>query len=502
MSEVVSCSKTSLPRELDVSVSISRPLTELATDMTMICFATPDVDFLPDNNRVQFFSSLSGVEDAVGTTSSAYAAARAFFARTDRPTTMAIGRIFEEPTAARLESGALTNINYLMGVTDGSLQIDVNGQNYQIKDIDFSSCTSAQEILVVVNTVIQTSGAPVTVGVDTTTHHITITTTTTGDGAELSYMYTLEGVGTDISGFCMCTEDTATSLIQGYTPSGITSELALIKKASACLGNPIYGWVLDSKYRDSDDAKLVMDWAEANTPCILSLCTNSANAYNTSNTDCVVAYGYDKQFKNTCIIYHHSGSDYPDMSYLALALSVNYALENSTLTMKFKQLDGIATSPLTESQVTALDSRNCNCYVLVGNSSSVVREGKQCADTWFTDSRVNLDNYKEELQVEVYNVFLRNKKIPYTTAGQSLLISACSKINARYTSNGTFADREVEDTTTENGVKVLPATIITPATVAGATASERASRIAPPIAITAYEAGAMHSVAVDVSVYN
>ena len=32
--------------------------------------------------------------------------------------------------------------------------------------------------------------------------------------------------------------------------------------------------------------------------------------------------------------------------------------------------------------------------------------------------------------------------------------------------------------------------------------SERAARIAPPIAITAYEAGAFHSVAIAVSVYN
>ena len=499
---VVNCPKTSLPRELDVSVSISRPLTEIATDMTMICFCTPNCEFSADTNRVQYFSSLDGVIEACGTATAPYYAASAFFARTTRPTTMAIGRIFEDPTPAVLESGALTNINYLMGVTDGSLKISVNGQDYEITNIDFSSCTSISEILTVVNTVIQQSGAPVTVSVDQTVHHIKIATTTTGDGAELSYMETIEGVGTDISGFCMCTKDTATSLIQGYTPGDIASELSLIRKAAKCNGKDFYGLVLDSKYRDTDNAKLAMDWAESNAPAYLSLATNSANAYNTSNVDSVVYYGWDKQYKRTSIIYHHDESEYPDMSYIALALSTNYGLQDSTLTMKFKQLDGISTSPLTETQVSNLKARNCNCYVLVGNSSSVVREGCQCADTWFTDSLVNLDNYKEELQVEVYNVFLRNKKVPYTTAGQNLLISACSKINNKYTRNGTFADREVEDDTTETGVKVLPATIITPATVASATASERASRIAPPIAITAYEAGAMHSVAVDVSVYN
>ena len=502
MSDVVQCPKTSLPRSLDVSVSLSRPLTELATDMTLICFATPNCDFEPDNRRIQYFSSLDAVAEACGVASAPYYAASAFFSRDTRPTTMAIGRIFTEGTPAKLESGTLSNVQYLMGITDGSVQIDVNGQNYQITNIDFSECTTVQEILAVVDKVIQTSGAPVNVAVDTNTHHITLTTTNTGDGAELSYMYAIEGVGTDISTFCQCTESTATSLIQGYTPGDIKSELTLIRKAAKCNSKDCYGWVLDAQFRDTDDCKLAMDWAEANAPCYLSVCTNSPNAYNTANTDSVAYYGWDKQYKRTSIIYHHDSSAYPDMSYIALALSVNYALQDSTLTMKFKQLDGVATSPLTETQVTALDARNVNCYVLMGNSSSVIREGKQCADTWFTDSLVNLDNYKEELQVEVYNVFLRNKKVPYTTAGQNLLVSAATKINNRYTRNGTFADREVEDSTTESGIKVLPATSIVPSAVAGATASERASRIAPPIAITAYEAGAMHSVSIDVSVYN
>ena len=163
-------------------------------------------------------------------------------------------------------------------------------------------------------------------------------------------------------------------------------------------------------------------------------------------------------YRRTFTFYHDNPQVYPEMSYLALALSVNYALNSSTLTMKFKQLPGISTVPLTETQLAALESRRINTYVSIGNTSSVIREGVQAASDWFTDSLVNLDNYKEELQVEVYN--------------------------------------------TETGYDTLPATSITPASVAGATMSERAARIAPPIAITAYEAGAFHSVAIAVSVYN
>ena len=190
------------------------------------------------------------------------------------------------------------------------------------------------------------------------------------------------------------------------------------------------------------------------------------------------------------------------MSYAALALSVNYALENSTLTMKFKQLTGIETVPLTETQLSSLKARRINTYVSLGNSSSVVREGVQSADSWFTDSHVNLSNYKEELQVEVFNVFMRNKKVKYTSTGQDLLVSAAAKINSRYIRNGTFADREEETTDNETGYKTFPACTITPAPIYSATTSERANRVAPPIAIVAYEAGALHSVAIDVTVYN
>jgi len=52
---VVSCAKTSLPRSLDVPVSLSRSVAETATDMTMMCFVTPGVAFPPGNDRVQFF---------------------------------------------------------------------------------------------------------------------------------------------------------------------------------------------------------------------------------------------------------------------------------------------------------------------------------------------------------------------------------------------------------------------------------------------------------------
>lgn len=657
---VVSCAKTSLPRSLDVPVSLSRSVAETATDMTMMCFVTPGVAFPPGNNRVQFFSTFEAVQGAVPENSEAIFAAQAFFNRSDRPQTMCIGRVFTNPTngtlvsgpitlsnlanvqnggftisvgdasytvanltfglnptmtdvirqlntqmsafantvanadgesltittknvgdgsdisyagtpteftdvspllkltsttgasiengeettenaPAKLVSGTITDLSGFENLTDGSFDIEVDGAKVQVRDVT----TGASVTLVSLASILTSKmTGKATFVADTSKNQLILTTTSTGTASELAYAVTASpAAGTDISALLKLTQSTATSLVQGtatnqkgegvtigyassassitdlsailaltqstaasridgYTPGGLVSEVALIQTAARCAGRSVFAWTLDRQYRDTQDQKDFADWAEAQDQAYFSACTNSVQAYNTADTTNIGFYAHNKGYIKTSVMYHNNPQVYPDVSYAALALSVNYALENSTLTMKFKQLTGIETVPLTETQLSSLKARRINTYVSMGNSSSVVREGVQSADSWFTDSHVNLSNYKEELQVEVFNVFMRNKKVKYTSAGQDLLVSAAAKINNRYIRNGTFADREEETTDNETGYTTLPACTITPAPIYSATTSERANRVAPPIAIVAYEAGAFHSVAIDVTVYN
>lgn len=611
---VVSCAKTSLPRSLDVPVSLSRSVAETATDMTMMCFVTPGVAFPPGNDRVQFFSTFDAVQVAVPENSEAIFAAQAFFNRSDRPQTMCIGRVFTAPTNGALVSGSITLSN-LANVQNGGFTISVGDTSYTVANLTFGLNPTMADVTRQLNA--QMSAFANTVA-NADGKSVTITTSAIGDGADISYAGTpteftdvstllkltsatgasiAEGhastpakltsgeialadlynvtdgamtlvmngatvnlcglnfatygssltlnevvqiltvaigssglvetsgqsivistsqqgadvtIGyasfassiTDLSSILALTQSTAASRIDGYTPGGLVSEVALIQTAARCAGRSVFAWTLDRQYRDTQDQKDFADWAEAQDQAYFSACTNSVQAYNTADTTNIGFYAHNKGYIKTSVMYHNNPQVYPDVSYAALALSVNYALENSTLTMKFKQLTGIETVPLTETQLSSLKARRINTYVSMGNSSSVVREGVQSADSWFTDSHVNLSNYKEELQVEVFNVFMRNKKVKYTSAGQDLLVSAAAKINNRYIRNGTFADREEETTDNETGYTTLPACTITPAPIYSATTSERANRVAPPITIVAYEAGAFHSVAIDVTVYN
>jgi hypothetical protein len=404
-----------------------------------------------------------------------------------------------ENTPAKLVSGTITDLSDLYNVTDGAMTLDMNGVTLNLHGLNFATYRSSltlNEVVQILTAAIGSNGL-----VEVSGQSIVISTSQQGADVTIGYASSASSI-TDLSSILALTQSTAASRIDGYAPGGLVSEVALIQTAARCAGRSVFAWTLDRQYRDTQDQKDFADWAEAQDQAYFSACTNSVQAYNTADTTNIGFYAHNKGYIKTSVMYHNNPQVYPDVSYAALALSVNYALENSTLTMKFKQLTGIETVPLTETQLSSLKARRINTYVSMGNSSSVVREGVQSADSWFTDSHVNLSNYKEELQVEVFNVFMRNKKVKYTSAGQDLLVSAAAKINNRYIRNGTFADREEETTDNETGYTTLPACTITPAPIYSATTSERANRVAPPIAIVAYEAGAFHSVAIDVTVYN
>ena len=128
------------------------------------------------------------------------------------------------------------------------------------------------------------------------------------------------------------------------------------------------------------------------------------------------------------------------------------------------------------------------------------REGATESAAYFMDDTINLDNFVEDLSVAVYNVFLMNKKVPYTTKGQLMLVDACINVGNQYIYNGTFADRLIADPTVKSGVSTVQAVQVIPTPIQNMSAAQIASRIGPPIDILGQLAGAIHSVAIAVEV--
>ena len=276
------------------------------------------------------------------------------------------------------------------------------------------------------------------------------------------------------------------------------AEIALIQAASVANAKPIYGWILDASFRDTAHQVAFADWIVTQPFGVAVLVTNNVLAYSSVDVTNIAYHCLNTGNERTAVIFHESATYYPDASILSFMLAVDYTLANSTVTAKFKDLPGIPVSTLTATQLSTLESRRCNAFTLVGNGNRTFRDGVVSAVGWFLDTVINLDNFTNDMQTAVFNVFLQNNKVPYTTPGQMMLAGAATNVCEQYTNNGTFASRDVPKAS-GNGYTTLPAYQIAPSPVGGASASARAARTCPPIKITAYESGAMHTVSVNVS---
>lgn len=494
---------SSLPRSLDVQISVSTPSAETRTNLSVLCFVDEDLGFLPNANRVRFYSSLAAVTTDFATNTNAYRAATAFFAQSPRANVMAIGEAFTGAQSALLVSGAVTaaELVAIRLITTGSMVISVDGVAKTLSSLDFTGVTTLTGVAGVLQAALTAGSVGATCTVKTLPggdQRLAFTTTSTGSTATLSYPIA-HSSGVFIGEVLNFTAAAGGSVMNGYTPTDIAGEMANIKAAANASDIYIYGWVLSQDLRDVATQTLAAAWVLGQT-AIGAFTTNDPLALDPTYTTDIGSVLEATANKRAIAVYHDVINRYPDISILAYMLSVNYQLQDSTVTTKFKQLPGIETVQLTETQWIALKAKGYNTYTMIGNSSRTFRDGVTESATFYIDSVINIDNFVEDLSVAIYNVFLRNKKVPYTRMGQMLLVDACRDVGFQYTYNGTFADRAIADTTKKSGTTILPAVAINPTPISQMSVADRASRIGPPIALIVQEAGAIHSVSIAVEV--
>ena len=485
-----------LPISVDVSVSLSKAQVAVGTDMTIMCFCTPNVDFL-HGNRFGLYMSADSFNKICTSGDSVWWAGNAFFSKTKRPSRIAVGRVFTADQPAYVLSGGL-NVDTVAAVSNGAFNITIDGTVKALTSLNFSSATSIEDIATVINTALSTSGT-------CTVYHdnIIIKSATTGASSTISYA-SAPSSGTDVSGILGLTEATGASLADGYVHGTISEEMQAIADAANTAGYFFYGWVLDSSYRDTSDQLEAATWVNGRSfRAVGAYCTNNPNAYNTASTANNGYKAMDNGWATSSFTYDDNSQVYPDISYLANFLAVDYSTANSTIAGKFKDADGIAAVnfPDIETNVQTLNNRRINTITGInGQTIKYFREGNQSASTWSTDGWVNVCNFIAELEIAILNVFLRAKKVPYTVDGQNLLLAAASKVCNKYKNNGSFADRIEEDSTSETGIKVIPACQIDIQDLGATTAAQRTAHIGTPMTITVQDSGWMGSIAINVDV--
>lgn len=206
--------------------------------------------------------------------------------------------------------------------------------------------------------------------------------------------------------------------------------------------------------------------------------------------------------KYTRTLIQYSTTAHAAVGIMGYAMGANNNTLNSAYTLAYKPEVGVTPEALTSTQVKAIKDANGNVYINRGSYYNVFEQGVVSSGLPF-DEIINLDILSNNLQAGVMNLLTSISKVPQTEDGVSLIVNALTDPlvtakNIGFIAPGIWKANTVKNLNT--GDALSQGYLIQSDTIASQSASDRASRLAPPIYICIKQAGAMEHVAIVLNV--
>lgn len=382
--------------------------------------------------RYKEYGSLAEVGVDFASTSNEYIAAERFFGQESSIDKIAIGR--QDSTIVTYTPTVVNSATY---------SVTLNGVLFSY--ISDASATAA-EIVTGLISAINAGAEPVTAS-GTTTLILTA----------------------DVGGVPFSTKAT-TNLVPVYsTTETITDALTAVQSES----NDFYGIVLHSHTKA--DQLLGAAWAQANDKLFgtSSTDTNIINQTEVSDTTSIATALKANSYGRTFLFYSAEAAKYPEAGLFGSQL----ALPAGQATWNFKTIVGVASDNLTTAQRSNAMAKFCNIYVPRAGVNST-EEGRTSTAGGYIDTVRNLDQFKSDIQVDLFSLLVNNDKLAYEDADIAVVEGA---LRAR-------AQKAVD-------AKILasdPAPIIIVPKAADVSVNDRAIRLLPDVKVQARVAGALH----------
>lgn len=250
-------------------------------------------------------------------------------------------------------------------------------------------------------------------------------------------------------------------------------------------------------------ASAVAAFIEASSPTrVYGVVTNEAAAIVIPDTTSI-AYLMKNANMSRTVVQYSASSVYAIAAFFGRALSVDFNMNKSTITMMWKQEVLISAETLTETQANALKATNCNVFVNYDNGTAIVQNGT-VANKRFFDEVHGLDWLQATVQNSVYNLFYQSlTKIPQTNSGVGQVISTVVGVLDQAVANGLIAAGKWNSDgfgALNRGDFLKEGYYVYCAPVETQSQADREARICPPIQVAIKMAGAIHSVAIAINV--
>lgn len=485
-----------------ISVSLLPEGQSVARDnMNVVMLLTQDAKGpLNSNNRYALYKNAADVANDWGTASAVTGFANTVFSTIPNPVhaegVLVVGyhRAAQETvpataailTGAQLEEDAL--IAALQGISDGSFELDAGGVGGAevITGLDFRTVTSLGDVVKLINEELTDATAALA------GNRIVITNNSTGASSELSYL-TANVAGTFVGELLGLAEGTGATLVQGEAEDTLEAEdpdtaLAVLKSLINFKGLTIIN-------KPSDlNRKKIAEWAQANQVIWYEVFDEPGNLeISTSNIVWDIKLS---GLKNTRCLYSKAGNRKLAASYMARAHTVNFAAENSALTMHLKDL-AVAAETYNDTEKAKAKAVGLDLYTIFKKSVTGVLTSEA---NDFVDNVYNLMAFVDSVQTDAFNVLKTvGTKIAQTTNGVNALVDQCEQTSRQFVRAGVFAPGTWSSPTTFGNREVFLRNIEAngfywlAGSLADQAKADRDQRKSPVLQCAVKNAGAIHS---------
>lgn len=270
-------------------------------------------------------------------------------------------------------------------------------------------------------------------------------------------------------------------------------------------------WTLLDATALADEAVVIAaaNWCEQNASMFVNSQTgDSADAIRNQNTTTDIATALTTMGLRHVYTAAHETNAYSGSALAKHFAAVNYSGTNTTITGEFKKSPGVAAEDVDGSSTAAMFAKKVAFYPIVE------LQGSQDVGRWinttthstygeYIDDVVNLDAFINTLTVRLYNALAGvTTKLQQTPRGQAVLLAVARQVGEQYIANGYLGPRNYVDPDTGLDAYTEGFEIPTkPEDILDISTEDRASRLAAPIKIRLFRAGAIHKAIVDLSVY-
>lgn len=438
----------SLPISQVVDVTLQQsPRGAQKRDLSVVAIFTHEMcdEFTNPDTRYVVVSDPNSVALLFGTNSDAYRAASALFSARPKPKTALIARYMKENfTSSAISSkinGSALAVSYIQfkNITDGYLSFYFGDTKIDVKELDFSTVSSVQDVANIINANLVESGVKFIY--DAVGSRFILSANTEGKGATFGYVFDAQLDGTYVGSMTNLIDGRGT-LINGE--DAITYNKETPAEALSKLQNQYQNWYGVYFANTITDAELVEahDWVVAQgvenakvmayteTKPIISEEDRDPSAPN------ILKYLSQRNSGRLMVQYNNKGNPHAAAELMGIALTTVWTGVNTAKTVKFKQEVSVTSDDrITINEATKCRRLGINFYTDYAGVN-MLAEGVMLGGT-FIDETVGLDAFINAVQIQAFNTLQgQPTKIPQTDRGQQILISSIKVVGEQFINNG------------------------------------------------------------------